>query len=60
MSAEKQPIKGRAWVFGDNIDTDQLAPVQSYMNTDGTTVNELENRYRIASIPTDALGYIYQ
>jgi 3-isopropylmalate/(R)-2-methylmalate dehydratase small subunit len=32
MSGEKQSIKGRAWVFGDNIDTDQLAPVQSYMN----------------------------
>ena len=32
MNAGKQPIQGRAWVFGDNIDTDQLAPVQSYMN----------------------------
>jgi len=32
MSAEKEPIEGRAWVFGDNIDTDQLAPVPSYMN----------------------------
>ena len=25
-------IKGNAWVYGDNIDTDQLAPVKSYMN----------------------------
>ena len=32
MSAVKEPIEGRAWVFGDNIDTDQLAPVPSYMN----------------------------
>ena len=32
MIAEKEPIEGRAWVFGDNIDTDQLAPVSSYMN----------------------------
>ncbi len=32
MSPERQPIEGRAWVFGDNIDTDQLAPVPSYMN----------------------------
>ena len=32
MSAEKEPIEGRAWVFGDNIDTDQLAPIKSYKN----------------------------
>lgn len=25
-------IKGNAWVYGDNIDTDQLAPIKSYMN----------------------------
>ncbi len=24
--------EGRAWVYGDNIDTDQLAPIQSYKN----------------------------
>jgi 3-isopropylmalate/(R)-2-methylmalate dehydratase small subunit len=24
--------EGRAWVFGDNIDTDQLAPIKSYKN----------------------------
>jgi len=23
---------GRAWVYGDNIDTDQLAPIKSYKN----------------------------
>ena len=24
--------EGRAWVYGDNIDTDQLAPIHSYKN----------------------------
>ena len=24
--------EGRAWVYGDNIDTDQLAPIKSYKN----------------------------
>lgn len=26
-------VKGRAWKYGDNIDTDQLAPVGSYKGT---------------------------
>ncbi|NQU61523.1 MAG: 3-isopropylmalate dehydratase [Rhodospirillales bacterium] len=25
-------LQGNAWVYGDNIDTDQLAPIKSYMN----------------------------
>jgi 3-isopropylmalate/(R)-2-methylmalate dehydratase small subunit len=25
-------LKGKAWVYGDNIDTDQLAPIHSYKN----------------------------
>ncbi|MCH7864341.1 MAG: 3-isopropylmalate dehydratase small subunit [Proteobacteria bacterium] len=27
------PINGRAWKYGDNIDTDQLAPIGSYKGT---------------------------
>ncbi len=30
-NAPKNP-EGRAWVYGDNIDTDQLAPIKSYKN----------------------------
>ena len=30
MSLNQEPISGRAWVYGDNIDTDQLAPIHSY------------------------------
>jgi 3-isopropylmalate/(R)-2-methylmalate dehydratase small subunit len=30
MSLNQGPISGRAWVYGDNIDTDQLAPIHSY------------------------------
>ena len=32
MSTDTKISGGRAWKYGDNIDTDQLAPVQSYMN----------------------------
>ena len=32
MSLVQQNPQGRAWVFGDNIDTDQLAPIHSYKN----------------------------
>jgi len=32
MSEAANTPEGRAWVYGDNIDTDQLAPVQSYKN----------------------------
>jgi len=32
MSARPPNPEGRAWVYGDNIDTDQLAPIQSYKN----------------------------
>ena len=30
MSSNQGSINGRAWVYGDNIDTDQLAPIHSY------------------------------
>lgn len=30
MIIDRDLIKGRAWVYGDNIDTDQLAPIHSY------------------------------
>ena len=34
MSAQQNSLEGRAWVYGDNIDTDQLAPIHSYKNRD--------------------------
>ena len=30
MNATANTPEGRAWVYGDNIDTDQLAPIKSY------------------------------
>lgn len=32
MSADQNIQEGHAWVYGDNIDTDQLAPIHSYKN----------------------------
>ena len=34
MSINQNFIEGRAWVYGDNIDTDQLAPIHSYKDKD--------------------------
>jgi 3-isopropylmalate/(R)-2-methylmalate dehydratase small subunit len=34
MSINQNSIEGRAWVYGDNIDTDQLAPIHSYKDKD--------------------------
>lgn len=53
----KKVIKGKAFVLGDNIDTDQIIPAQHLVyNPSVLEERRMFGRYALSGVPTDASG----
>ncbi len=57
MSKQKEPIKGKAFVLGKNIDTDQIIPAAHLVySLDDPEERKLYGKYALSGVPSEESG----